>query len=145
MKEELADQFIKSAQDLADKEEHCAPYLVALGLLLNRAPLYAGIEDVLAPDYVERAYEALCHLDWAEPELVETQTLFLRAARVTNHAAIDLPRSLREKIASKLEKSGIAPLKVERIRRFVPVERADRASLFGESLPPGLILGEGRG
>jgi hypothetical protein len=33
-------------------------------------------------------------------------------------------------------------LKVERIRRFVPVERADRASLFGESLPPGLVLGK---
>ena len=144
MKEELAHQFMKSAQDLADKGEHCAPYLVALGLLLNRAPLYAGLEDVLAADHVERAYDALCHLDWAEPELVETQTLFLRAARVTNHAAIDLPRSLREKIASKLEKSGVAPLKVERIRRFAPVERADRASLFGESLPPGLILGEGR-
>ena len=144
VKEELADQFMRSAQDLADKGEHCAPYLVALGLLLNRAPLYAGIEEVLAPDHVESAYEALCHLDWAEPELVETQTLFLRAARVTNHAAIDLPRSLREKIASKLEKAGVAPLKVERIRRFAPVERADRASLFGESLPPGLILGEGR-
>ena len=142
VKQELTDRFIKRAQDLADKEEHCAPYLVALGLLLNRAPLYAGIEDVPAPDYVERAYEALCHLDWAEPKLVETQTLFLRAARVTNHAAIDLPRSLREKIASKLEKSGVASLKVERIRRFVPVERADRASLFGESLPSGLILGD---
>ena len=49
---------------------------------------------------------------------------------------------LREKIASKLEKSGLAPLKIERIRRFVPVERADRAGLFGESLPPGLILGD---
>jgi len=141
VKEQLANQFTQSAQDLAEKGEHCAPYLVALGLLLNRAPLYAGIEDVLAPDYVERAYEALCHLDWAEPELVETQTLFLRAARVTDHAAIDLPRSLREKIAAKLEKCGVAPLKVERIRRFVPLERADRTSLFGESLPPGLVLG----
>ena len=65
----------------------------------------------------------------------------LRAARVTDHAAINLPHSLREKIASKLEKSGLAPLKVERVRRFVPVERADRAGLFGESLPPGLVLG----
>ena len=72
--------------------------------------------------------------------MVDTQTLFLRAARVTNHATVDLPRSLRDKIASKLEKSGVAPLKVERVRRFVPIERADRASLFGESLPPGLIL-----
>ena len=76
VKQDLANQFIKSAQDLADKEEHCAPYLVALSLLLNRAPLYAGIEDVVAPDYVERAYEALCHLDWAEAELIETQTPF---------------------------------------------------------------------
>jgi molecular chaperone DnaK (HSP70) len=141
LKEELADKFIASAQDLADKEQHCAPYLVALGLLLNRTPLYAGIEDVLAPEWVERAYEALCHLDWAESELVEAQTLFLRAARLTDHAAVDLPRSLREKIASKLEKSGVASIKVERIRRFVPLERADRAGLFGESLPPGLILG----
>ena len=142
LKQQLAAQFIKSAQDLADKEEHCAPYLVALGLLLNRTPLYADIEDILSPDHVERAFEALCHLDWTEPELVEAQTLFLRAARVTNHAAVDLSRSLRDKIAFKLEKAGVASVKVERIRRFVPIERADRASLFGESLPPGLILGD---
>ena len=142
VKQELADQFIKDVQDLAEKEQHCAPYLVALGLLLNRTPLYAGIRSVMTPAYVERAFDALCNFDWAEPELVETQTLFLRAARVTNDPALDLPRSLREKIASKLEKSGVAPLKVERIRRFVSVERADRTSLFGESLPPGLVLGE---
>ena len=141
LKQQLAAQFIKSAQDHADKEEHCAPYLVALGLLLNRTPLYADIEDILSPDHVERAFEALCHLDWTEPELVEAQTLFLRAARVTSHAVVDLSRSLRDKIAFKLEKAGVASVKVERIRRFVSVERADRASLFGESLPPGLVLG----
>jgi hypothetical protein len=55
---------------------------------------------------------------------------------------VDLSRSLRDKIAFKLEKAGVASVKVERIRRFVPIERADRASLFGESLPPGLILGD---
>ncbi|MET0252476.1 MAG: hypothetical protein ABW214_00375, partial [Terrimicrobiaceae bacterium] len=69
------------------------------------------------------------------------QTLFLRATRVIDNPELDLPRSLRERIASKLEKSGVATLKVERIRRFVPVERADRAGFFGESLPPGLVLG----
>ncbi|MGC2577235.1 MAG: hypothetical protein WA376_06620, partial [Terrimicrobiaceae bacterium] len=63
------------------------------------------------------------------------------AARVTDDSRLDLPRSLRERIASKLERSGSTPLKVERIRRFVPVERSDRAGLFGESLPPGLVLG----
>ena len=143
MKVNLLDHFIKSAQDLAKSRQHCAPYLVSLGLLLNRAPLYTGIDDVLPPDYVDRAFEALCHLDWAETELLETQPLFLRAARVIDDSKLDLPRSLREKIASKLEKSGAAPSKVERIRRFVPIERTDRAGLFGESLPPGLVLGVG--
>jgi molecular chaperone DnaK (HSP70) len=142
VKADLVGHFIASARDLAEKNQHCAPYLVSLGLLLNRTPLYAGIEDVMPPEHVEPAYETLCHLDWAEIELLEAQTLFLRAARVIDDSKLDLPRSLRERIASKLEKSGAASLKVERIRRFVPVERADRASLFGESLPPGLVLGK---
>jgi molecular chaperone DnaK (HSP70) len=141
---DLTRQFLESARDLAERKQHCAPYLASLGLLLNRTPLYAGIENVMAPEHVERAYEALCHLDWAEPELAETQTLFLRAARVIDDPNFDLPKSLRDKIASKLEKSGVAPLRVEKIRRFVPLERADRAGLLGESLPPGLVLDIGR-
>ena len=141
IKTNLADHFLETARTLAEQKQYCAPYLVSLGLLLNRAPLHAGMEDVISPDSVERAYEALCHLDWAQSELAEIQTLFLRAARVVNDPDLDLPRFLRDRIASKLEKSGVAPLKTEKIRRFVPVERADRAGLFGESLPPGLVLG----
>ena len=80
-------------------------------------------------------------LDWAAPELAEIQTLFLRAARLVDDPALDLPKGLREKIASKLDKTGVAPLKVARLRTFVPLEGADRAGLFGESLPPGLVLG----
>jgi molecular chaperone DnaK (HSP70) len=138
---DLVDRFLEAARDLAEQKQYCAPYLVSLGLLLNRAPLYAGTEDVIPPDSVERAYDVLSDLDWTELELTEIQTLFLRAARVIDDSHLDLPRSLRERIASKLERSGSAPLKVERIRKFVPVERADRAGLFGESLPPGLVLG----
>ena len=141
IKIDLISRFLETVQNLAEHKQYCAPYLVSLGLLLNRTPLYAGVDNVIPPDSVERAYEALCHLDWDEPELAEIQTLFLRATRVINNPDLDIPRSLRERIASKLEKSGVAALKVERIRRFVPVERADRAGFFGESLPPGLVLG----
>ena len=35
------------ALQLAEAKQHCAPYLAALGLLLNRAPLYAGPETVV--------------------------------------------------------------------------------------------------
>jgi molecular chaperone DnaK (HSP70) len=137
---ELAGQFTSAAAGLASTGQHCAPWLAALGLLLNRAPLYAGSAAVLAPGLVEQAYEALRGLDWAAPELVDIQTLFMRAARVVDDASLDLPKGLREKIASKLEKAGIAPLKLERLRTYIPIEGAERAGLFGESLPPGLVL-----
>ena len=96
------------------------------------------LDLVLVPGFISHL-----DLDWAEPELAEIQALFLRAGRVIDDPSLDLPRSLREKIASKLEKSGVTPMRVEKIRRFVPVERAERAGLLGESLPPGLVLDVG--
>ena len=118
-----------------------SPYLAALGHLLNRAPLHAGPETVVPPDRVEQAYAAFRVLDWAEPELLEMQTLFLRAARVVGDRSLDVPQKLREQIAAKLEKSGVAPLRTAKIRAFMPIGRSDRASLCDESLPPGLMFG----
>jgi hypothetical protein len=137
-KSELLDNFLRTVRELTAHKQYCAPYLVALGLLLNRTPLYAGPESTLAPVHVEKAYDALSDLDWTEPELAEIQTLFLRAGRLVDNPKIDLPGGLREKIASKLQKCGVAPAKLARLRTFVPVVQVDRASLFGESLPPGL-------
>ena len=126
--------------DLASQRKHCAPYITSLGLLLNRTPLYAGPESVLPPALVERAYEALQRLNWNDPELAEVQVLFLRAARATDDRRLDLPKSLRNKIADRLEKCGIAPVKAGRLRQAAPIERAERLSLYGEALPPGLVL-----
>ncbi len=143
IKSELIDRFIAAAAGLAAEGKHCAPYLAALGQLLNRAPLYAGPETVVSPERVERAFEAFSDLDWADPELAEIQTLFLRAARVVDNRGLDVARPLRDRIAKKLEKCGIAPLKTARLKDFMPVERSERISLYGEALPPGLILGDG--
>jgi molecular chaperone DnaK (HSP70) len=139
-KAELVGLFLPVVRDLAAAKQHCVSYLVALGLLLNRAPLYAGPETVVPATYVDQAFEVLSNLDWTEPELAEIQTLFLRAARIVSNPGVDLPKSLREKVASKLEKSGIAPLKLRSLRTFLPIAGLDRSGLFGESLPPGLVL-----
>ena len=50
---------------------------------------------------------------------------------------------LRELIARKMENTGVPPQRTAAIRGFIPVGRSDRASLYDESLPPGLILGAG--
>jgi molecular chaperone DnaK (HSP70) len=142
-KTELVDRFVDLAVDLAGAGKHCAPYLAALGLLLNRAPLYAGPETVVSPDLVERAYEAFERFDWKHPELAELQTLFLRAARVVDNRSLDVPKPLRKRIANKLEKAGVPPLKTAKVREAMPIERSERLGLYGEALPPGLMLGSG--
>ncbi|MEX1113912.1 MAG: Hsp70 family protein [Akkermansiaceae bacterium] len=117
---------------------YAAPYFVSLGLLLNRTPLHAGPEAVVPPDLVATTFAALQDLDWkSTPELPE---LFLRAARVTDHRTHDLPKPLRKEIARKLESAAVTAFKISRIEQFIPLERADQTSLYGESLPPGLVL-----
>lgn len=140
-KEQLIETFITKVLELLEAKQHCAPYLAALGLLLNRAPLYAGPETVVAPEFVARAYAAFQRLDWTEPELLELHNLFLRAARVADDRNLDVPKSLRTQIAYKLERAGLAPIRTATIKAFVPVGRMDRTSLYGEALPPGLVLG----
>jgi hypothetical protein len=140
LKVELAERLIEMVIGLASQRKHCAPYITALGLVLNRTPLYTGPESVLPPALVEQAYDALQRFDWNDQEVAEVQVLFLRAARATNDRRLDLPKSLRNKIADRLEKCGIAPVKASRLREAAPVGRAERLSLYGEALPPGLVL-----
>jgi molecular chaperone DnaK (HSP70) len=140
MKADLIQTFIAQVLQRIEAKQHCAPYLSALGLLLNRAPLYAGPETVVAAEFVARAYAAFQDFDWAEPELLEVQVLFLRAARVVDDRNLDVPKSLRNQIARKLERAGIAPMRTATIKAFMPVGRIDCTALYGEALPPGLVL-----
>jgi hypothetical protein len=139
-KEDLIARFIDAAAAHAAQKKHNAHFLAALGLLLNRTPLYAGPETVVSPELVEHAFDVLSRLDWTGPKLMELQTLFLRAARVVNNRNLDVSKGLRNKIADKLEKSGLPAAKTIPLRQYVALELSDSVNLFGESLPPGLIL-----
>lgn len=140
---QLAERFVAMASDLASGGQHCAPQLAALASLLNRAPLHAGPESVVSARLVESAYEAFEKLDWTHPELTELQTLFLRAARVVDNRKLDLAPRLRERIARKLEKSGVSSQKTAKLRYYAPLQISERLGLYGEALPPGLILSHG--
>ncbi len=135
---ELIDLFLGKASGLLERGGYAAPYLVSLGLLLNRSLSHAGPESVVPPEQVAKAFERLRGFDFKTPELAE---LFLRAARVIDNRDLDVPKPLRKDIARKLSKADVAPFKITTVEEFVPILRSDRASLYGESLPPGLVLG----
>ena len=79
----------------------------------------------MVAEFVVRAYAAFQDFDWAEPELTECCNLFLRAARVVNDRNLDVPKSLRNQIARKLESAGIAPIRT-RNDQGVHASRAHR-------------------
>ncbi len=137
-KTELIQLFLTKAKVLAESGGYAAPYYVSLGMLLNRTPLYAGAEAVVSHELVGQAFGALKDFDWKSPELAE---LFLRAARVTDNRGLDVPSPLRKKIVRKLEKADVPAHKVVRVEQFIAIDRAEQFSLYGESLPPGLMLG----
>ena len=57
-KADLIRIFMPEALRRAEDKLHCAPYLAALGLLLNRAPFHAGPETVVLPEFVASTYAA---------------------------------------------------------------------------------------
>jgi hypothetical protein len=63
---------------------------------------------------------------------------------LASEASLDLFMPVRELIARKMENTGVPRQRTAAIRGFIPVGRSDRASLYDESLPPGLILGTGQ-
>jgi len=137
-KGEVAKLFLER---LRAPDAYREPYLVSLGRLLGRAPMYGGAESVLVPEMVEEAFSVLREHDWSKQEWSEAQTLFLRAARIVDDRALDLPRNLRTAIVSQLRASGVSGPKLAPLENYVRIQQSDRASLFGESLPAGLVLG----
>ncbi len=139
-KAELARWLLERGLELSRTGGYAAPFFSALGQVLGRTLFQAGPEFVAAPEVATAAFERLRKLDWREPAYAELGPLFLRAARVTDDRAIDLPNRIRVKIAEKLEKSGLSSTRIAPILEYRPLGRADRVSYFGESLPMGLMI-----
>lgn len=140
-KQELFDLLLEKTVARATAGDYVDPYLVTISRLLNRTPLYGGLESVLPPEAVEDAFAAFKKLDWSEPALVEMSTVFLRGARMVDDRSLDVPRSLRQKIMSKLRSAGVKGPRLSPLEQVQSLKQADQVSLFGESLPPGLVLG----
>jgi molecular chaperone DnaK (HSP70) len=120
--------------------KHTPPYTWALGRLLSRTPLYAGRESIVHPREVEHLFERMETLDWNNSALNGLNAMFSQAARCTEKRDIDIDPDLRQRIVSKLKKSGASAHQVEVVDHYVAMDDADRTLQFGEALPAGLVL-----
>lgn len=123
---------------LAKAGGYAAPCFATLGQLLSRVPFRAGPEHVLAPEVVIAAFERVRLLDWREPAYRELGPAFLKAARLVDDRALDLPARVSRKIVEKLEASGVPRARVLPLLEYRPLTGVEQASSFGEALPLGL-------
>ena len=139
-KEQCANLFTEAAVSARASGGYAAPYYSALGQLLSRTPFRGGPDTVLSPDVVADAFARLGKLDWRAAENAELPPLFIKAARLVEDRALDLPVRLRKKIVNKLESAGIASARCRPLLDYIPLTQADQMGFYGEALPVGLVL-----
>jgi hypothetical protein len=76
--------------------------------------------------------------DWARHEAPAFAVA--QIAQATGDRARDLPEALRLQIAEQLEAAHAAPSWAAMVRAPTVLDEADQRRVFGEALPPGLVL-----
>lgn len=116
-------------------------YFWCIGRILSRIPVYTGMESVLQPIEVERAFKQIKKIDWqGNKHLKALHTCLLQSTRITNQRELDINSELRQEIIDKMKDSAADDEILKPIREYVPVEQKDLTILYGEALPAGLVL-----
>jgi molecular chaperone DnaK (HSP70) len=112
----------------------------AVGRLGARVPFYGSAHQVLPRETAMKWLALALRQDWAK---VDT-AMFAAAqlARASGDRERDLPEQLRLEVALRLEKGGAPAAWPSMVREPTELAEAEERRIFGESLPPGLVLVE---
>ncbi len=113
----------------------------ALGRLGARLPFSSSLDKVLPPDSVQPWLDELLKVDWRKQKVAALAATLI--ARKTGDRALDLDEELREQLCARLRQAKASERWIELVRNVVELDQEDQGSLFGESLPAGLVLVEG--
>ena len=111
----------------------------AFGRLLAREPVHGPVNTVVEPSAIETWIGDLAEASWSKSG--PTALALAQAARLTGDRARDLSQSLREKVATRLEREDSATL-ARWVREVVPLDAGSQALVLADSLPVGLRIVE---
>jgi hypothetical protein len=112
----------------------------AIGRIGARAPLYGSAHAVVPSEIASEWLTRALASDLSSVE--QAPFAVAQLARLTHDRTRDLDPALRERAATALMRSREAELWVKLIREGGALSAAEEGRVFGESLPPGLRLGE---
>lgn len=131
----LAQQIASGKKDLLDGK------IWALARLASRVPLYGGPQHVIRQKFVAEWLRQLLPLKATDKFYYSLNTLFAQAGRLVEDREFDLAPDLRSELIAKMRKEGALAEQITPLEVYKPMDIQDRTRLFGEALPPGLILG----
>jgi molecular chaperone DnaK (HSP70) len=102
-----------------------------------RTPLYGPLSSVVPPQAVERWLGVMLGFKRLTGEAAAAM---VQMAALTGDPVRDVGDAMRERVRQRLTDEGIPEAATAPLREVVPVERQDRARLFGEALPEGLRI-----
>ncbi|MCL2447957.1 MAG: heat-shock protein Hsp70, partial [Polyangiaceae bacterium] len=111
-----------------------------LGRLGARVPAYAGVHHVVPPLVAERWLDHLLREKWDALPTASSAAVLL--ARRTGDRARDVGDRVRRDVEARLVAAGARDDQLRMVREVVPALATERASFFGDALPPGLKLVE---
>jgi hypothetical protein len=138
VKEELARKLLKELKKLDRR------LLLAFSRLVARELLYGPADTVIpatkAEDLVRNLLKLLTKKELKGSVARGAQEALLHVARLTGDRVRDLPEDLRQKVREVLLSLGASEEATRPLFEMIPLREAERAGLFGESLPLGLKL-----
>jgi len=110
----------------------------ALSRIGARELLYGSVDRVVPAKEVEKWTKRLMKINWTPRDKVVTA--LAQILRKTGDRTRDVSQAIIQIMVPWLEQMQAPQKSLDMIQNVVPIESADEASIFGESLPQGLIL-----
>jgi hypothetical protein len=112
----------------------------AIGRVGARAPAYASVHHVVAPNIAERWLDHLLREKWDTVPTAVGAAVAL--ARKTGDRARDVSDRVARDVEKRLVSASATDAQVRAVREVVRVGETERAAFFGDALPIGLRLVE---
>jgi hypothetical protein len=128
-------------QVTAGKSKFLEQKMWALTRIASRRPLYAGADTIVPPAYVERWCVQLADM----PSTLLPAPLFVAfaaaAGRKLDDRNFDISEESREQFIAALTRARASAGQIKQVAQYCAVDKGSYEQLFGEQLPPGIVLG----
>jgi hypothetical protein len=113
-------------------------YWWALSRIAAREPLYGPIDKVIPPDEVATWTETILSKSWRNTKPVGIA--LIQMCRLTGDRMRDLEPAVLKRVLGWLTTHECSRTSLRVLENVVPIARKEESAIFGESLPPGILL-----